>query len=82
MVAPGAAICIAYTNSGEGSTGNQADMGLTTVTKQPGRENGGHPFTTTYLSQYKYSGQILKFFCDTNFSVKLKFDYKSGFKTK
>ena len=31
------------------STGNQAHKGLMTVAKQPGWEDGGHPFTTTYV---------------------------------
>ena len=31
------------------STGNQAHKGLITVAKQSGREDGGHPFTTTYV---------------------------------
>ena len=43
---PGAAICMMYVKH---STGNQACMGLTTIAKQPGQENGGHPFTTTHI---------------------------------
>ena len=46
MAALGATICMMYTKC---SAGNQACMGLTTVAKQPGQENGGHPFTTTYI---------------------------------
>ena len=31
------------------SASNQVYKGLATVTKQPGWEDGGHPFTTTYV---------------------------------
>ena len=43
MAAPGVTICIMYANS------NQAHKGLMTVAKQPGWEDGRHPFTTPYI---------------------------------